>query len=120
MTGKKPKVLLIMQNLPLGSTFLAQKFLRLSEQLDVHLMVWDTREHLNSFVQQNALNDSLKSKIHFGTDRNSSLLSLFINLTFLFFTNSKLRNYLLRGEGTLITRLKLIAQYLPIFIINPD
>lgn len=108
-----------MQNIPLESSFLANKFTGLSEAADIHMMVWDSRDRAEQFIKENKLASSVIQKIHRSVSGNSSLLHIFVSLTYLFLQNRKLRSFLLNGKGKFTKRLKVAAYYLPVFKIQP-
>lgn len=119
MSGKL-KILLVMQDIPLQSGFLARKFIGLSKYEDVHLLVWDEEARIDKFIEQYNLPDEVKGKIHIGANDKTSIISLLVRLVFLFISDSSIRKYILQGTDSLASRLKFIAYYLPVFSVMPD
>lgn len=120
MMEQKPKILLVMHNVPLESGFLTAKFVELAKVTDCHLLVWDTKKRINKFISTNNLPAGLKRNIHSGIKGISDLLNNAFVLIALLLFNNKIRSYLLEGKGGFAGKLKLISYYLPMFKIQPD
>lgn len=120
MTSNKPKVLLVMQNVPLGSTFLAAKFIKLSDVLDAHMMVWDKKKNIKLFADKYKPGSTIENRMHQAFDDKSNWVLLLYNILNLFLFNDKVRKFLLSSESSFIERLKIVIYYLPVFKIQPN
>lgn len=109
-----------MHKTPIDSGFLAAKFIRLSEKLDVHLLVWDSKENVRRFIEQNNLSEGVRKKIHIGYTNKVGIISTGLNFIKVYLSNKKVRNYILNGEGSLIERIKFIIIYVQTILLNPD
>lgn len=111
---QRPKILLVMQNAPVDSGFLAQKFIRLMNEGDVHLLVWDNMDNIDEFVRRYQLNPDQKQRIHVGVYNWRSAMKNLFSLIYLLFLNSAFRSSLSKGNY------KDALFYLPTFYIKPD
>ena len=109
-----------MHEVPLNSGFLAAKFIKLSEQLDVHLLVWDSKQNVDAFLAKYHLPDSYIGKIHFGYSSNHEKMPALTTVISGLFKNKRYRQYILRGAGSLKTRLKNALIYAPVVKLQPD
>ncbi|MBN9483464.1 MAG: hypothetical protein BGO70_13360 [Bacteroidetes bacterium 43-93] len=117
---KKPKILLVMHNIPLDSGFLAVKFIRLADEMDVHLLAWDTREKIDRFIEQYKLPADYRKRIHLGANSGKSAFLLILTFVRAFFTNKKFRKFLVSDGGSFVQRLKYSFTYLPAICLQPD
>lgn len=109
-----------MHEVPLNSGFLASKFIKLAEKLDVHLLVWDSRKNIDAFIAKHNLADSYRKKIHCGYSSTHEKTAAIISVITGFFTNKKLRGYILNGAGNLKDKLKVALIYAPAIKLVPD
>lgn len=117
---KKPKILLVMHNIPLDSGFLAAKFIKLAEAMDVHLLTWDKKEKIDRFIEQYKLPADYRKRIHLGAGSAKESFKLLPSLLTAFFSNRKYRKFLFSDEGSFIQRLKYSFSYLPAICLQPD
>jgi len=117
---KKPKILLVMHTIPMDSGFLAVKFIRLADEMDVHLLVWDTREKIDRFIEQYKLPADYRKRIHLGANSAKSAFLLIPTFVRALFTNKKFRKFLFMDGGNFIQRLKYSFTYLPAICLQPD
>lgn len=116
----QPKILLVMHEVPLNSGFLAAKFIELSKKMDVHLLVWDSRQNIDAFIAKYKLPESYLSKIHGGYSQSHEKSGAIITAISGLLTNNKYRNFLFGGKGSLKNRLKTALVYAPVIKLNPD
>ncbi len=109
-----------MHEVPLNSGFLAAKFIKLSEQLDVHLLVWDSKQNIDAFLAKYHLPDSYRDKIHFGYSSNHEKIAAITTVISGLFKNKRYRQYILSGAGSLKVRLKNALVYAPVVNLQPD
>ncbi|MBL7683099.1 MAG: glycosyltransferase family 4 protein [Flavipsychrobacter sp.] len=117
--SNKPRVLLVMHKVPLDSGFLAEKFIRLSEQMDVHLLVWDKQENADKFINKHKLHTALKKNIHFGYTHYSAILFI-LQWLVCFISQTRFRQYIISGDDNLIQRIKYTLTYLPVSLLQPN
>lgn len=115
----KPKILLVMHKVPIDSGFLAEKFFRLSEQVDVHLLVWDKKVNADKLIKKYKQYTDLKNHIHFGYTNNSVFLFV-LRWLFCFISQPRFRQYIISGDDSLIQRIKYTLTYLPIASLQPN
>lgn len=115
----KPTILLVMHTIPLDSGFLAAKFIKLSEHLNVHLLVWDDVNNINKFIRANKLSQEYKKRIHSGYTKGNTVTGM-LQWVSCFFTSKVMRKYILHGNGSRIERIKYTLTYLPIIHVQPD
>jgi colanic acid/amylovoran biosynthesis glycosyltransferase len=114
----KPKIILVMHEVPLNSPFLAVKFTKLLPQSNVHLLVWDKSINITRFAEQYKID---RRHIHKGITSLVAAINSLLSLFTCFLLNGKVRNYLMSlGEDTFASRVKLILYYLPLFNLRPD
>jgi colanic acid/amylovoran biosynthesis glycosyltransferase len=113
--AKRLKILSVMHHVPLQSGFLAEKFVRLNEHADMHMLVWDTKEHARQFADKHRLS---VDKIHSGVYNKAGVVSNCLLLLYLIAVNGKVRKYILRGS--FINHVKKVLAYLPVFFAKPD
>lgn len=109
-----------MHEVPLNSGFLAAKFIKLAEKLDLHLLVWDSKQHIDAFIAKYNLPDSYRKRIHCGYSSTYEKTEAITATISGFFTNRQYRDYILGGKGSLKGRLKTALIYAPIIKLNPD
>jgi len=120
MTGKKPKILLVMHTVPLDSGFLAAKFIKLSGRFDTHLLVWDSNDSINKFIEKYHQPNNFKNKIHSGGYTTISLIRNILKLISLMIFKASIRKYVFKDAAAWTKRIKFIIYYLPVFKLNPD
>lgn len=120
MSSAKPKILLVMHNVPLESGFLAAKFKELSTVMNVDLLVWDTNTRISRFATANQLPISYKKKIHSGVKNIGDLIANISTLLSVLIFNPKVRQFIFAKKAGFLSRLKFIAYYLPVFKVKPD
>jgi colanic acid/amylovoran biosynthesis glycosyltransferase len=113
--AKKLKILSVMHHVPLQSGFLAEKFVHLNEHADMHMLVWDTKEHARQFADKYKLNGS---KIHSGIYTKAGVIRNCLLLLYLIAVNGKVRKYILRDS--FMKNVKKVLAYLPVFFVKPD
>ncbi|MBS1772957.1 MAG: glycosyltransferase [Bacteroidetes bacterium] len=119
MYSKKPKILLVMHELPTNSSFLAAKFILLSNECDISVMGWGNKADISAFIAANNLSEEYKKRVFIGGSGKNTI-AIILKLLFLFFTNSKLRSFLFAGNTSFTTQLKLAILYWPVFYVRPD
>lgn len=107
-----------MHEIPLNSGFLAAKFIKLSERLDVHLMAWGKNVEVEKFIQQHHLNVRYKNRIHVANYKGLQLVKSLITVLFLLAVKTGVRNFLFNKRGTLSDKLKFLITYLPVIRHN--
>jgi colanic acid/amylovoran biosynthesis glycosyltransferase len=117
--SKSPRILLVMHDVPLNSGFLAAKFIRLSERLDTHLLVWDSQKNIGKFIDRYNIK-TFANKVHSGVTNTADAFSKTFTLLYAVLFVKQVRAYIFSGQGNFSRRLKLIMQYLPVFTIKPD
>lgn len=109
-----------MHEVPLNSGFLASKFIKLAEKLDVRLLVWDSKQNIDAFIAKYNLPDSYRKKIHCGYssthEKTAAIISVIIGIV----TNKKIRGYILNAKASIKDKLKTALIYAPIVKLNPD
>ncbi|MFN4246332.1 MAG: glycosyltransferase [Flavipsychrobacter sp.] len=115
----QPKILLVMHEVPLNSGFLASKFIKLAEKLDVHLLVWDSRQNIDAFIAKYNLPDSYRKKIHCGYSGAHEKIAAITSVITGFFTNKKFKSYILNGADSIKNKLKAALIYAPVIKLNP-
>lgn len=108
-----------MHDLPLHSSFLTEKFTRLSAVANVHLLVWDTKTNLYKFVAENKLDNSQQKKIHLGIETKKASIKLLPAILLYALFNKTVRKFLLDKHG-LAKRMKMLLHYWPVVSIKPD
>jgi colanic acid/amylovoran biosynthesis glycosyltransferase len=116
-TNKQPRVLLVMHNVPADSVFLAAKFIRLLERLDVHLLVWDEPKRIEAFIKSNNLNEH-RGRIHNGISNSKQALTHVLTILLLILRDKKVRRFVFSQWSK--TSFATVFKYLPIFSLQPD
>lgn len=116
----KPKILLVMHNMPIHSGFLAFKFIELVKHMNIHLMVWDDEKRIESFIQKNGIDRELRKRIHKGINTGKGILWSGFKICKVIMSNAGARKHLLQGEGSFIEKIKKLVYYLPVFALKPD
>ena len=111
----KLKILSVMHNVPLQSGFLAEKFVRLGEYADMHMLVWDTKAHASEFEKRYKIS---QKKVHTGIYNKTGVTTSILSLLYLFIFNARIRTYI--AKGSLTYNIKKILKYLPVFFVKPD
>ncbi|RYE26057.1 MAG: colanic acid biosynthesis glycosyltransferase WcaL [Sphingobacteriales bacterium] len=111
----KPKVLSVMHDVPLQSSFLTEKFVRLGKEVDMHMLVWDSEKNAQLFATSHSIT---RSKIHLGGSKHTLSLMNVFTLLYLSIFNSRIRKFLF--DGSFIKNVKKVITYLPIFSLKPD
>lgn len=106
-----------MHRAPLNSGFLAEKFNRLSKEMDMHMLIWDSRKNIATFSKQYEVD---KSKVHNGIQNYRQVLAGLFSILYVITFNRKARKYLLDGSNDFRNRLKFICTYLTVFHLKPD
>mgnify|MGYP001400344982 CR=1 FL=1 len=109
-----------MHEVPINSGFLAAKFIKLSEQLDVHLLVWDSKQNIDAFIAKYNLPDSYRKKIHSGYSSAHEKTEAVISVIKSFFTDKNFRSYILNAKASIKDKLKTALIYAPVIKLNPD
>lgn len=109
-----------MHEVPLNSGFLATKFMKLAERLNVHLLVWDSRQNIDAFIAKYNLPNEYSNRIHCGYSSSHEKAEAIMATISGFFTNKQYRNYILGGAGSIKNRLKTALIYAPVIKLNPD
>jgi colanic acid/amylovoran biosynthesis glycosyltransferase len=108
-----------MHNAPVESGFLAEKFKKLAARADVHLLIWDSRERVKTFIANYDLG-AYASRIHIGSSTYTQATKSFVKLLYQVSRNRNIRKYVLQGDDRLTEKLKQLAYYLPLFELKPD
>lgn len=108
-----------MHDLPLHSSFLTEKFIRLSAVADVHLLVWDTKGNLDRFIAENKLATSQQKKIHLGIEAKKASIKLLPAIIWNAVFNRTVRTFLFDKHGS-AKRMKMLLHYWPVASIKPD
>lgn len=116
---RKPKIMLVMHEVPYNSGFLAAKYIRLSEVFDTHLLSWNKKSLTEKFITKYQLPASFRKNMHAGVVDKTTLLQSFFILLWVVLFKKKVRQFVF-GEGAIVRNLKIIASYLPVFIVEPD
>ncbi len=114
IVNSKPRVLLVMHNLPAEAVFLTAKFVRLLGETDVHLLVWDSQGNVDAFIRTNNLY-AWKDKVHIGLSGRWQVIGHGFRLLRSVVENRKLRKAVFGNKN-----LKTIIKYLPVFRVKPD
>ncbi len=114
---RKPKIMLVMHEVPYNSGFLAAKYIWLSEVFDTHLLSWNKKSE--KFITKYQLPTSFRKKMHAGVVDTTTLLQSLFTLLWVVLFKKKVRQFVF-GEGTVVRNLKIIASYLPVFTVEPD
>lgn len=109
-----------MHKMPLDSGFLASKFIQLSEYFDMHLLVWDSRNSIDKFIEMYRLPPEYRRRIHLGKDSVKKIFPILYSLLICFLRSVKVRSYLFRSKGSFHKSLKFLISYLPALFIKPD
>lgn len=109
-----------MHEVPLNSGFLASKFIKLSEKLDVHLLVWDSKQNVDAFIAKYNLSESYRKKVHCGYSSAYEKTDAIISVITSFFTNKKYRSYVLNGADSIKDKMKAALIYAPVIKLAPD
>jgi len=103
-----------MHNVPADSVFLANKFIGLAQQADVHLLVWDNKQRVQQFIAANNLQD-YATHIHIGISAKADAYKDFLPVLKTAMRNSAFRSLL--GDKH---NLKRAMKYWPVFQLKPD
>lgn len=109
-----------MHEVPLNSGFLASKFIKLAEKLDVHLLVWDSKQNIDAFIAKYNLPDSYCKKIHSGYSSAHEKTGAVTSVITGVFTDKKFRSYILKAKASIKDKLKTALIYAPVLKLNPD
>ncbi len=109
-----------MHEVPLTSTFLAAKFIRLSRWANVHLLTWDKKNVSGNFISKYGLERSFVNRMHRGVTTTIDALLMLPLFLFCLIINTRVRRHVLSGAGSVRSRIKMILYYLPLFIVKPD
>lgn len=116
----KPKIMLVMHEVPYNSGFLAAKYIRLSKVFDTHLLSWNKKSSTEKFIAKYQLPASFRKKIHVGVMDAATLFQSLFVLLWVVLSKRKVRQYVFGNGGGVIRKLKKIAGYLPVFTVEPD
>jgi colanic acid/amylovoran biosynthesis glycosyltransferase len=115
--SKNLKILSVMHKAPNNSGFLAEKFVRLSKESDMHMLIWDNNKNISAFSQQYGIS---QSRLHNGIQRQWQAFTKLFSILYVILFNDRVRKYLLGSSNTFSHRLKLICTYLPVFYVKPN
>jgi colanic acid/amylovoran biosynthesis glycosyltransferase len=117
MKSKRMKILTVLHRAPVNSVFLADKYVRLSQEMNMHMLVWDTDDNISAFAHQSGVS---KSRIHNGIQNQWQALAKIGSIISVILFNRQARKYLLNDKASLLKKLKLILSYLPVFSVKPN
>lgn len=102
-----------MHEVPLNSGFLASKFIKLSQNIDTHLLIWGSKDDVRKFLEQYKLPKEYKKRIHNVNVNAIGAIKAICLLIEVLFTSKAFRSYLWTSKGSFIEKLKFAVTYFP-------